>query len=124
MRQAFRHWVIADKDESIFISDKYTVLNNRAKEVIDLFEPVIKVANNNEVSFWYAQNILLFVKKDYLKKNKILQKEYKQMDKSFLSIVHPKLYLRKAKRYDLIVRFLPYPIKWLIIKFKPKILKI
>jgi len=77
-----------------------------------------KVWNNNEVSFWYAQNILLFVKKDYLERNQILQKEFEQTNKSFLSIVHPELYLPRAKRYNFILKLVPYPIKWIIIKLK------
>lgn len=77
-----------------------------------------KIWNIDEVSSWYAQNILLFVKKDYLERNKILQKEFEQTSKSFLSIVHPKLYLPKAKRYNLIRKLIPYPIRWTIIKLK------
>ncbi|MCL5018682.1 MAG: class I SAM-dependent methyltransferase [Candidatus Pacearchaeota archaeon] len=50
------------------------------------------------VAFWYTQNILLFVKKDYLKKNRKLKKEAEQTNESFLALVHPKMYLIKAKR--------------------------
>jgi SAM-dependent methyltransferase len=75
-----------------------------------------KIWNNEDVSFWYAQNILLFVKKDYLKTNNNLKKEFEQTDISALSIVHPKQFLPKAKRLNFIVKFIPSPIKWLIAK--------
>lgn len=74
-----------------------------------------KIWNSKEVGMWYAQNILLFVKKDYLQKNKGLQKEYEQTSESFLSVVHPRLYLFRMKRYHAIMEIIPPPIKWVII---------
>ncbi len=76
-----------------------------------------KIWNNEDVSFWYAQNILLFVKEDYLKTNNKLKREFKQTELSALSIVHPKQYLSKARRLNLISKLIPSPIKWVIIKF-------
>ncbi len=75
-----------------------------------------KIWNNKEVGMWYTNNILLFVKKDYVQKNKALQKEYEQTDESFLSLVHPELYLFKIKRYYAFVNIIPPPIKWVITK--------
>ncbi|PIS14419.1 hypothetical protein COT64_02780 [Candidatus Shapirobacteria bacterium CG09_land_8_20_14_0_10_39_12] len=77
-----------------------------------------KIWNNKEVCMWYAQNILFFVKRDYLQKNKMLRKEYQQTHKSFLSLVHPKLYLFKTKRYYTFIKIIPFPIRWVIIKLK------
>ncbi len=63
-----------------------------------------KIWNNNEVSFWYAQNIMLFVRKNY-NLNKM------KFEESVLSMVHPKLYLQKV-RYENMVKRIRHPIKW------------
>lgn len=76
-----------------------------------------RVWSNNEVSWWYAQNILLFVRKDYLKTNEKLRDYFEQTEQSALSIVHPKLYLPRARRIDQIQKLIPRPIKWVIDKF-------
>lgn len=77
-----------------------------------------KIWDNEDVNYWYAQNSFLFVKMDYIQKNKMLQKEYEQTYDSFLSIVHPKLYLPKAKGYDFIIKIIPYPVRLVINKLK------
>jgi len=66
-----------------------------------------KIWGNKDVSFWYSQNILLFANKEYLKSNKKLQKEFEQTEESALSIIHPKLYLPKAKRDNVFARMVP-----------------
>ncbi|OGL65844.1 hypothetical protein A3B21_00110 [Candidatus Uhrbacteria bacterium RIFCSPLOWO2_01_FULL_47_24] len=76
-----------------------------------------QIWNNEEVSFWYAQNILLFARKDYLKANSKLKKEFEQTELSALSLVHPKQYLPKARMYNAIVKFTPRPVVWIMIKF-------
>ena len=70
-----------------------------------------KIWGNENVSFWYSQNILMFVKKEYLKGNKKLQEGFEQTEESALSMVHPKLYLPKAKRDNVLVRMVPRLIK-------------
>jgi SAM-dependent methyltransferase len=75
-----------------------------------------KIWKNDDVSFWYSQNILLFVEKDYLKTDKKLEKEFEQTEPSALSIVHPKQYLHRAKILNHLVKLIPRPIKWIIIK--------
>ncbi|MEM4268052.1 MAG: methyltransferase domain-containing protein [Candidatus Woesearchaeota archaeon] len=75
-----------------------------------------KIWNNEEVCFWYSQNILLFVKKEYLQKNKKLKKEFEQTGSSVLALVHPKLYLVKAEKLNSISKFIPGPLKGIIIK--------
>ena len=57
-----------------------------------------KIWDNDDVAFWYTQNILFFVKKDYLKQNKKLREEFKQTEGKFLALVHPKMYLIKATK--------------------------
>jgi SAM-dependent methyltransferase len=57
-----------------------------------------RVWNNKNVEWWYAQNMILFVKEDYLESHSELKKEYKINKDNQLSIVHPKLYLDKVKR--------------------------
>jgi SAM-dependent methyltransferase len=51
------------------------------------------VWQNDQVEWWYAQNILIFSQKDYLAGNPLLQEEFKNTHSSQLSIVHPKKYL-------------------------------
>ncbi len=57
-----------------------------------------KIWNNDKVCSWYAQNILLFAKKDYIEKNKILKKEFEQTEVPVLSMVHPDLYLNSIRQ--------------------------
>lgn len=76
-----------------------------------------KIWKNDDVSYWYSQNIILFVERDYLKTNSKLKKEFEQTESSALSLVHPKLYLSKAERLGSISRLIPTPIKWIITKF-------
>jgi len=75
-----------------------------------------RIWNNENVSFWYAQNILFFVKKSYLQKNDRLKKEFEQTEPSALAIIHPKLYLHKAKRLNLILKLVPKPVRRAIAK--------
>ncbi|MBE9186360.1 glycosyltransferase [Microcoleus sp. LEGE 07076] len=51
-----------------------------------------KIWNNDKVEPWYAQNILLFVKQEYLSRYPRLVKEYQNTDLNQLAIVHPKIY--------------------------------
>lgn len=49
--------------------------------------------NNDEIKYWYSQNIMIYVKIDFFNKYPLLQHEFKQSNNSMLSIVHPKHYL-------------------------------
>ncbi|MEP6519110.1 glycosyltransferase [Microcoleus vaginatus] len=51
-----------------------------------------KIWNNEKVEPWYAQNILIFVKQEYLSKYPRLVNEYQNTDLNQLAIVHPKIY--------------------------------
>ena len=64
---------------------------NNGYEAIDCVRK--KVWQDDQVDWWYAQNILMFSQKDYLAGNPLLQEEFKNTHSSQLSIVHPKKYL-------------------------------
>ena len=51
-----------------------------------------KIWNNEKVEPWYAQNILVFVKQEYLSRYPSLANEHQNTDLNQLAIVHPKIY--------------------------------
>ena len=57
-----------------------------------------RVWENDNVKWWYAQNILIFTEVDSLKTHPLLKNEYDKNVQNQLSIVHPKLYLNKVKQ--------------------------
>ena len=59
-----------------------------------------KIWQNDNVEWWYAQNILMFVRRDYLESNPLLKKEFENTNTSMLSIVHPKCYLASIASSD------------------------
>jgi SAM-dependent methyltransferase len=59
-----------------------------------------RVWNNENVDFWYAQNMLMFVKKDYLQGHPPLSQEAKRTKNKQLSIVHPKQHMIMHSRTD------------------------
>lgn len=56
-----------------------------------------KIWNNEEIECCYVQNILIYVKESELNKYPLISPFYKEND-SMLSIVHPRLYILKAKK--------------------------
>jgi SAM-dependent methyltransferase len=68
-----------------------------------------KVWSNKRVSFFYAQNMILFVKKDAIDKHPALKKELHC--KTPFSIVHPERYLLIAKERNVISNLVPAPLK-------------
>jgi SAM-dependent methyltransferase len=60
-------------------------------EVIDCLRK--HIWNNNKITYWYSQNILLFINKVFLENNKLLKQEFEQTNINMLSLVHPKHYL-------------------------------
>jgi SAM-dependent methyltransferase len=54
------------------------------------------VWNNARVAIWYAQNILLFVKKDVLEKNEPLKSAFNSTALTQLSIIHPYFFVEKS----------------------------
>ena len=57
-----------------------------------------KIWNNNDVEWWYSQNILMYVNEDYLEKDQRLKKEFENTNHSQLSIVHPAKYLSSIEQ--------------------------
>jgi SAM-dependent methyltransferase len=57
-----------------------------------------RVWNNEKVEWWYAQNIMLFVREDYLERQPRLKQEHTCSKDNQLSLVHPRLYLDKVRR--------------------------
>ncbi len=55
-----------------------------------------KIWQNERVKWYYAQNILIFAKVEYLITNPVLQKEAAKTNIFQLSLIHPELYLRTA----------------------------
>lgn len=51
------------------------------------------VWQDDNVDWWYAQNILLFSCQDYVSSNELLNRELKNTSRSQLSLVHPRKYL-------------------------------
>ena len=49
-----------------------------------------KIWQNDNVRWFYAQNILMFVRQGYLESHPLLKREFESSDTSQLSIVHPK----------------------------------
>ncbi len=77
-----------------------------------------KIWTNPNVSYCYAQNMILYLKKEQVKKNKLLNNELNATKEiGCLSKVHPKLYLIKAKRCEFFKKIVPPFIKRGIRKF-------
>ena len=61
-------------------------------QVIDCIRK--RIWQNENVEWWYAQNILLFVKSAHLETNPLLKRELEHTRTSQLSLIHPGNYLR------------------------------
>lgn len=55
-----------------------------------------RIWDNEDVSWWYAQNTFIFCHKEYLSKHPALKAEYEQTYLSQLRLVHPRKYLTHA----------------------------
>ena len=55
-----------------------------------------EIWNNQNVQFFYAQNILLYVKSELIGNYPKLKNEYERGEKQVLRLVHPDCYLRFA----------------------------
>ena len=60
-----------------------------------------KVWGSDKVKWWYAQNILMFVKRDCIADYPALEKESEHSGVSPLALVHPALYLEHARKTTL-----------------------
>jgi hypothetical protein len=50
------------------------------------------VWQHQDVEWWYAQNMILYVRRDVLRSNPVLVREYELVGTSQLSLVHPRKY--------------------------------
>lgn len=73
------------------------LFEKRNYTVIDCIRKEIWYSKNIEP--WYSQNMLLFVENKFLKNDPVLQKLLEDTDKSQLSVVHPDIYMSKAKAF-------------------------
>jgi SAM-dependent methyltransferase len=62
-----------------------------------------RIWENDQVEYWYAQNILIFADKNYIKSHPILYSEMKNTVSSQLSLVHPKMYLLNSAPIRILV---------------------
>ena len=58
-----------------------------------------KIWQNDYVEWWYAQNILMFARRDYLESHSSLKRASEQTTISQLSLVHPRKYLEAIGLY-------------------------
>lgn len=83
------------------------LFENKGYKVVDCVRK--NFWNNNKVSFFYSQNMLLFVKPSKLNKN--LKKEYQLTNRSQISLVHPKRYIDLGNQKKKMLKIIPKPIK-------------
>ena len=55
-----------------------------------------KVWQNDNVEWWYAQNILIFADQQFVQTHEKLKEAYESTNQAQLSLIHPKAYLRQA----------------------------
>jgi hypothetical protein len=66
-----------------------------------VLDPIRKhLWGRDDVDYWYRQNILLFVKREYLENRPELEAERKEAHGSQLSLVHPQMYLGMERKYS------------------------
>lgn len=70
------------------------LFHNKNYEVVDCIRR--KIWHNPNVKYEHAQNILLFVSREYLEKHDLLKKELAENSLFPLSIVHPQRFLSEA----------------------------
>jgi len=58
-----------------------------------------KIWNNNNVDWWYAQNLFVYIRRNLLHNYPELDKEYKNRKNQSVSLVHPKCYLNIVNNY-------------------------
>ncbi len=59
-----------------------------------------RIWNNEKVEWWYAQNMLAFVREDRLNEFPILAKYYEETTERHLSLVHPTIYSHYVSKSD------------------------
>jgi SAM-dependent methyltransferase len=59
-----------------------------------------RVWQNSRVDYWYAQNTLVYARRDYLTQHPTLRREFENTNPLQLSVVHPRLYLWQMRLTD------------------------
>ena len=59
-----------------------------------------KIWQNDNVAYWYAQNLLLYVKEDDLAKYPKLEPYVQSTDPNQLTLIHPKTYIKNHDRFN------------------------
>jgi len=63
-------------------------------------DPIRKqIWKHADIEWWYSQNILMFMKREYLEERPELQAEWKDTRESQLSIVHPRTFMEMARKH-------------------------
>jgi len=57
-----------------------------------------KIWDNENVEYWYSQNLIFYISSNFLKKNNSILSKYNEDSLYSLSIVHPKTYLKYASK--------------------------
>ena len=66
-----------------------------------VLDPIRKhIWRNDNIDYWYRQNILMFVQKEHLQYNPLLQRERDACRISRISMVHPNLFLEMAMKFS------------------------
>ena len=65
-----------------------------------------KVWSNKQVAWYYAQNMILYVDKNYLNENEVLKAAYEKTNQNLLSKVHPVCYLGTIYEWPKIIPFM------------------
>jgi SAM-dependent methyltransferase len=63
-----------------------------------------RIWDNEEVAWWYAQNILLFADQEHVLKNPKLRRAFEQTRVTQLSMVHPGMHLEANRRLEAALR--------------------
>ena len=71
------------------------LFRQRGYQPIDYIRP--KIWDNERILLWYVQNILMFAREDYIASNRALRSAYETPARYPLSLVHPRVYLGKAR---------------------------
>lgn len=62
-----------------------------------------QIWQNEDVEYWYAQNILIFADQESIRSHPVLYREMKNTSTTQLSLVHPKMYLLNSAPIRIIV---------------------
>lgn len=76
-----------------------------AKYGYSVIDPIRKkIWQNADVEYWYAQNILIFARHEYIESKPALKREKENTTVTQLSLVHPKMYLLNSAGVRILLR--------------------